>query len=1632
MDDDDYEVEELQSQSDTQDDLQNAANMLNFNHKKNKDKTAGKMQRMAGKALHLTGKVVEYTGKGIKIIGKGIKKAGEATYNAGKNLWETGKELSSTGLGAIIGVPLCIAAVAVMGLGKALEAIGWSLIQIGKVIEFIGRKIQDAATKIIENANEKIREAGGNAQNRVSDASKSSDSIDEKSHTGGIPSIGAVFSNNKVKFIIALILIIIGAFYIIYVLLDGEVTEENGSYIEGDEKNLPYQISKMVMNNMVIAQDGSGGYTYGFKNETGDIVDIDQSIDAVINNVRKNKSSALSYLGDDDESRKKLLKKMIMAEIATQYPNLSNSVDLGLSNMETSENTSSDLSNTKASEISTNSENNTDSSENTTDNKTKSTNVDEIIKNMTIEEKIYQMIMMQTVVSDGSNYSNTSVGGVIVASKSNYNANLASIGSNYKITPFVATDDEGGGVERAATGYKSAREYGDSENYDELYNAEVKKSNELLSKGINLNLGPVSDVINSGALYNRSFGGDSTKVGKCIETVLKARASVNVNGNSVGSTLKHYPGYPDNETNTDKGIAKDDRSIEKINDNISVFKQGINNGANSVMVSNVIYTNLDANNPASLSPKIISELRSSFSGVIMTDDIGSAAGVSNISDRYKKAILAGNDMISIWDSNLNDAYSQLKAAVDSGEITEERINESVTRILNWKLNKGTLNGNNSSSSNSNLSKATVGTGESKVSEKFNSGEKIDGGINVQRKLESGSVINLKYTSTQNFNALMAANNDDIINYYTLQKNASNTSEIEGNFSGSNNAEIIWNFLKSKGLSDISTAAIIGNLMAESGLNTGLEELTARIDKGYGLAQWTFGRRTQLNTYAQTANKPVSDIQVQLQFLWMEIDPNADHTYANLQWGGGGYGWSNQEEIYRQFTSMTNLDDATALFCWSHERPNATYAHLDKRKSYAKQVYDLYAGKTTSASSSNTDESSDSTGKLETSDTKTNTTDDSAKISSFDKFLFIGDSRYEGISDKLKSLGSNITVCSAVGSSPKEWIEVARNGSGTVKGKAQTLPGTATNISVMLGVNNPSETAQMEQLLNSLHSRYSNCKVFVNSVYNVGSAYSGGVTNDSIKKYNDEIRNFCNQNEWAQYVDVTNGLNDDSGMLKSDLSSDGLHITSDSGKDILVNNIKSAISGSTSSDGTTTSIATSSTPGYSIVVANKTNTITNVIESYSYKGTNYTDVGHSSYSDTSKRWSNPSSGPKSSNSTSSYSSTSVAYQEALKNYTLYFNFLWAILVDTENKNLISDWADLVCNNTGENSKITVTVYSDQDVSTTESQNTRTSSMTSNNGGIVISDYYDITDTIITTVTTITSKIAVTSADTWLVKYENNADNYEEYTSKSKEKITEKVDKDSDEDNPIKILSTYDVTLSTLKREKKMVRKMLQSSEKTSFMVDIFDYIINAASGKENSEKTLSELLDVSSFNLATFTSAEASNSTMQQLGEFNGSFLDIAKKCHAYVRENMFTYAGNSVPITENSKQTIDCSAYVSWVLYEYGYKDLGGGQLGCSGGTLVPWGNNNLQTVWSGFTHNVKEISNIQPGDICVFGYESQKGGATTKHTQIFAGYDSDGKAIWYNCGSTKAIQTNEGSEKYNTYQYDGQGFLYVYRVPIK
>lgn len=182
-------------------------------------------------------------------------------------------------------------------------------------------------------------------------------------------------------------------------------------------------------------------------------------------------------------------------------------------------------------------------------------------------------------------------------------------------------------------------------------------------------------------------------------------------------------------------------------------------------------------------------------------------------------------------------------------------------------------------------------------------------------------------------------------------------------------------------------------------------------------------------------------------------------------------------------------------------------------------------------------------------------------SSISNYLFIGDSRYVGIKSNLEGLGQNNTVAAVTSSTPAQWESVASNGSGTVLGTRITLPSTANGISVMLGVNNVSQTSNMQNMLNSLHTRYPSAQIYVNSVYHVGTKYRGSVTNAMIDSFNQTMSSWCSSNSWATYVDVTSGLNDSNGYVKTEyMDGAGLHATGN-GKTILVNNIKNAIGGS---------------------------------------------------------------------------------------------------------------------------------------------------------------------------------------------------------------------------------------------------------------------------------------------------------------------------------------------------------------------------------------------------------------------------------------------------------------------------------------
>ena len=132
------------------------------------------------------------------------------------------------------------------------------------------------------------------------------------------------------------------------------------------------------------------------------------------------------------------------------------------------------------------------------------------------------------------------------------------------------------------------------------------------------------------------------------------------------------------------------------------------------------------------------------------------------------------------------------------------------------------------------------------------------------------------------------------------------------------------------------------------------------------------------------------------------------------------------------------------------------------------------------------------------------------------------------------------------------------------------------------------------------------------------------------------------------------------------------------------------------------------------------------------------------------------------------------------------------------------------------------------------------------------------------------------------------------------------------------------------------------------------------------------------------------------GISDGTFVQIAIKCHKYYEDNKFKYVnGNNIPYPNGTRGT-DCSAFVTWVLYEYGYKELAGHQLSMSGGTLEKFCRD------KGFT-KITNLSQVKAGDILMW---------PGSHTEIVK-KDGNYKDT-LNCGTTEAIRDpNRGGYGY-------------------
>ena len=261
-----------------------------------------------------------------------------------------------------------------------------------------------------------------------------------------------------------------------------------------------------------------------------------------------------------------------------------------------------------------------------------------------------------------------------------------------KIPLLIGSDEEGGTVTRISsileTPFQSPMALYQQGGMEAVLSDTKEKAELLKSVGINAGLFPVADLARnqSAFIYDRTIGHDASTTASYVQQVVEE-----LKKSKVGSTLKHFPGYGDNG-DSHTAVIQDNRSLDELRQaDFLPFQAGIDAGADSVLVSHNILSKIDTV-PSSISPKITDLLRKElhFKGVILTDDFD-MAGLANFVSQEEAAfqvIVAGNDLI--LGSSYQTQIPYLLKKISSGELTEERIDESVRRILTWKYDLGLL------------------------------------------------------------------------------------------------------------------------------------------------------------------------------------------------------------------------------------------------------------------------------------------------------------------------------------------------------------------------------------------------------------------------------------------------------------------------------------------------------------------------------------------------------------------------------------------------------------------------------------------------------------------------------------------------------------------------------------------------------------------------------------------------------------------------------------------------------------------------------------------------------------------------------------------------------------------------------
>ena len=343
--------------------------------------------------------------------------------------------------------------------------------------------------------------------------------------------------------------------------------------------------------------------------------------------------------------------------------------------------------------------------------------VQEILDDMTLEEKVCQLFMItpealtgvETATQAGQAtqkaYDKYPVGGIIYFSKNLKNPDqtksMLAKTQEYAqertcIPVFLSVDEEGGQVARvgrnSAFGVEkigNMSDVGAGGDTQEAYRIGTVIGSYLKDLGVNMDAAPDTDVLTNPqneVVKYRSFGSDPQLVAEMAEAELKG-----LNEEGIIGMYKHFPGHGGTTADSHEGYVYVDDTLEELENGAFVpFKDGIANDIRVIMVSHIAAPNVTGDNtPATLSKKLTTDILREdlgFDGMVITDALNMGA----ITEQYGSAnaavaaLNAGADML-LMPADFQSAYKGVLDAVADGTLTEERIDESVARILEVKL-----------------------------------------------------------------------------------------------------------------------------------------------------------------------------------------------------------------------------------------------------------------------------------------------------------------------------------------------------------------------------------------------------------------------------------------------------------------------------------------------------------------------------------------------------------------------------------------------------------------------------------------------------------------------------------------------------------------------------------------------------------------------------------------------------------------------------------------------------------------------------------------------------------------------------------------------------------------------------------